>query len=153
MASNLTIESPNLDKIEKEAGQFTRDAINTLWAALNETRKTERVDFRQVRDILGPKVIQVDAGASVDNLDLQGASVVEFTGSSAQNFTGMRAPETGRTRLVIVAVTGSGTITAKHLVTSESANQLDNAGAADLTLATRGAVIYAYLSGKWREVA
>lgn len=153
MSNNLTIESPNFEKIAKEAGQFTSDAIGLLWAALNDTRKTERIDFRLTRDILAPKLKQVDAGASVDNLDLEGCSVVEFTGSSAQNFTGMRAPETNRTRVVFVSVTGSGTITAKHALTSETGNQLSNASGADVSLATGAGIIYVYLSGKWREVA
>lgn len=153
MAFNGTIESPNFEKITKEAGQFTSDAVSLLWNALNDTRRTERIDFRLTRDMIAPKVIQVNAGASVDNLDLQDASVVEFIGTTAQNFTGMKAPETGRTRIVVVYTSGSGTITHKHEVTSEAANRLTLAGGADSAQATRGCVIYAYLSGGWREIA
>lgn len=153
MAFNLTIESPNFEKIEKEAGQHTSDGIGTLWNALNETRKDARGDFRRARDIVAPKVLQVTAAASVDNLDLQGCSIVEFIGTTAQNFTGMKAPSTGASRVVWVYVTGSGTITAKHSVTSETENQLINESAADVTLSTNKGIIYVYLSGKWREVA
>jgi hypothetical protein len=151
MASNLTIESPNLDKIDKEAGQFTSDAINTLWASLNYAMKQERSDFRLVRDMIQPKVKMVAAAASVDNLDLEDSSVVEFTGGSAQNFTGMRAPETGRTRWVFVYVSGAGTITLKHNVTSESQNRLFNSSGADVALATGAGALYVYLSGLWRK--
>ena len=122
MSSNLTIESPNFDKINKEAGQFTSDAVSLLWAALNDTRATERRGHRLSVEQLAPKVIQVSAAASVNNLDLQGGSVVEFTGGSSQNLTGFRAPDTGRTRLVVVYVSGAGTITTKHLVTPETGN-------------------------------
>lgn len=152
MASNLTIESPNFEKIDKEAGQFTSDAISTLWAALNDTRKAERVDFRLAKDLMEPKVLVVSASSSVNNLDLAGSSVIQFTGSSAQNFTGMRAPETGKTRIVIVTVTGSGTITAKHNATSEAANRLSNSSGADVALATGASAIYIYLSSLWRQV-
>lgn len=152
MASNQTIESPNLEKIGSEAGQFTSDAIGTLWIALNDTRKTERVDFRLAKDIIAPKVIAIAPSASVDNLDLSGASVVQFTGSSAVNFTGMLAPETGKTRIVIVHVTGSATITAKHNVTSEATNRLSNSTAADVALATGASAIYIYLSSLWRQI-
>lgn len=152
MSSNLTIESPNFDKIADEAGQFTSDGIALVWAAENDTRKTQRTGIRLARDIEEPKVLQIAAAGSVDNLDITGYSVVEFTGGSAQNFTGMRAPETGRSRRVTVYVSGSGTITARHNLTSESANQLDNATAADVALATRGSATYLYLSGKWRQV-
>lgn len=152
MSNNLTIESPNFEKIDKEAGQFTSDAISTLWSALNDTRKTERVDFRLAKDILSPRVLTVAPAASVDNLDLQGCSVIQFTGSSAQNFTGMIAPETGQTRLIIVHNTGTGTITAKHNLTSETANRLSNIGAADKAVATGASLVYLYLSGLWRQI-
>lgn len=153
MANNLTIESPNFEKIEKESGQFTADAIALLWAALNDTRKVERIDFRLARDLIAPKVLTIAPTASVDNLDLQDSSVVSFTGSSSVNFTGMRAPETGRTRVVLVYVSGSGTITAKDEATSETQNQLFNTSGGDVTLATGAGIIYVYLQGRWREVA
>ncbi len=153
MASNLTIESPNFDKIEKESGQFTSDAVSLLWYALNDSRKESRTGVRLAKEQLAPKVIQKAPSASVNDLDLEGASVVEFTGSSAQNLTGFRAPETGRTRIVIVYVSGSATITLKHLLTSEAGNQLFNNTGADVALTTGKGAIYIYLSGKWRQVA
>jgi hypothetical protein len=152
MSNNLTIESPNFEKISKEAGQFTSDAISTLWSALNDTRKTERVDFRLARDLIAPKVLPLAASASVDNLDLAGCSVIQFTGSTAQNFTGMRAPETGVTRIVLIHNTGAGTITAKHNATSEATNRLSNSTAADVALATGASRLYIYLSSLWRDV-
>lgn len=152
MASNFTIESPNFDKIGVEAGQFTSDAISTLWSALNDTRRVERVDFRIAKNIIAPKLIAITPSASVDNLDISDCSVLQFAGSSSVNFTGMRAPETGQTRIVLVHVTGSGTITAKHNVTSESANRLSNSTGADVTLATGASALYVYLSSLWRQV-
>lgn len=153
MASNQTVESPNYEKISKEAGQFTADAINLLWAALNDTRATERRDFRQASDSLAPKVLSVSAAASVNNLDLEGASIVSFTGASAQNFTGARAPETGRSRILFVQVNGAGTITIKHNATSETGNQLTTSTGADTARATGTGIVFLYLGSKWREVA
>jgi hypothetical protein len=153
MGSNLTIESPNFEKIGKEAGQFTSDAVNLLWASLNDTRKSERMDFRRAKDIMAPKVLTLQPTGSVDNLDLQGCSVVSFTGSSSVNFTGMRAPDTGETRVVIIQVSGSGTITVKHNLTSETANQFVNKTGADVAMATNAAAIYIYLASKWRQIA
>lgn len=152
MASNLTIESPNFEKIGKEAGQFTSDAVSLLWSALNDTRKSERVDFRRSKDIMAPKVLTLQAAASVDNLDLSGCSVVSFTGASAQNFTGMRAPDTGDTRIVVIHVSGAGTITVKHNLTSDSVNRFFNNPAADRALATNGVAVYIYLASLWRQV-
>lgn len=153
MAFNLTIESPNFEKINKEAGQFTSDAINLLWAALNDTRAQARRDFRQASEKLEPLVLSIAPSASVNNLDLAGASVVSFTGASAVNLTGMRAPETGKTRLVFIQVNGSATITAKHNATSETANQIVLSTGADYAISTGKGLVVAYLSSKWRELA
>jgi len=153
MSTNQTVEAPNFEKISKEAGQFTSDAINLLWAAINDTRATERRGHRQATEMLAPKVLTIDAAASVNDLDLEGASVVSFIGTSAQNFTGARAPDTGKTRILFIQVNGSGTITIKHNVTSETANQFVCSTGADTARATGSGIVFAYLSSKWREVA
>lgn len=153
MATNLTIESPNFEKINQEAGQFTSDAISLLWAAFNDTRATERRDFRQATERLEPKFLTISAAASVDNLDLQGGSIVSFIGASGQNFTGIRAPETGSSRVVFIQVSGAGTITVKNTATSESANQIATATGGDYAMTTGKGLIVAYLASKWRELA
>jgi hypothetical protein len=153
MATNQTIESPNLGKINKEAGQFTADAINTLWSALNATRADQRRLVRLATDKVAPKKLSLAPTTTVSDLDLEGASVVSFEGSTAVNFTGMRAPETGEVRIVFVQVNGSGTITAKNELTSEAANRLTHASGADVTLASAAGIVYVYLNGRWREVA
>lgn len=153
MATNQTVEAPNYEKIAKEAGQFTSDAINLLWLALNDTRATERRDFRAASEKLAPKVLSVTAAASIDNLDLEGASIVSFVGTTAQNLTGMRAPETGKSRLVFIQVNGTGTITVKNNATSETANQIVLSTGADTARATGTGIVLVYLNSKWREVA
>jgi hypothetical protein len=150
VASNLTIESPNFEKIDKEAGQFTADAVSVLWQSLNAIYAELRRRLRLAEDMQRPKVLTITPTASVDNLDLQGCSVVLFNGTSSVNFTGMKAPETGTSQVVYALSTGSGTITAKQNVTSESANRLANSTGADKTL-TRS--IYVYAGGLWREIA
>lgn len=102
---------------------------------------------------MAPKVLSLEPSASVDNLDLAGCSIVSFLGTSAQNLTGFRAPETGTSRVVIVHVSGSGTITVKHEVTSESTNQIVLSSGTDVTLTTGNGIILAYLASRWREVA
>jgi hypothetical protein len=152
VSSNLTIESPNFERIKKEAGQFTSEGVALLWAALNDTRKFSRTGIRLAQEQVAPKVIQLSAAASVNDLDLEGGSVVEFTGGSAQNFTGLRAPETGRSRFVIAYVSGAGTITVKHAVTSQTGNQLYGIAGADKALSTGLAAGFIYLSGYWRQI-
>lgn len=153
MANNQTVESPNFEKISTEAGQFTSDAINLLWNAINDTRANQRRDSRVNLETLQPKVLTLQPTASVDNLDTEGASIISFTGSSSVNLTGFRAPETNRSRVLFIQVSGSGTITVKHNVTSESVNRISTESAADVTLSTGKGMILIYLESIWREVA
>lgn len=152
MSTNLTVESPDFAKIQREAGQFTSSAISLLWAALNDTRATERRDFRRARDQHEPKVLTLAPSGSTDNLDLQGCSVVSFTGGSGQNFTGMRAPESSTSRVVYVQVSGAGTITVKHDATSETANRIITSTGADVGVTTGKGMVLAYLQSNWRQV-
>lgn len=153
MARNQTVESPNFEKIAAEAGQFTSDAVNLLWSAINDTRDTERRDARQNQEVVAPKVLTLTPSASVDNLDLQGASVLSFEGASGQNLTGFRAPETGRTRVLYIQVLGAGTITVKNNATSETPNRILTQTGADVALTTNLGMILVYLSSRWRQVA
>ncbi len=152
MGANLSIESPNFEKIAEEAGNYTADAVGLLWAALNATRDDQRRGDRRAQDTMEPKVLVLAPTASVNDLDITGVSVVYFE-SGTQNFTGMRAPETGKSRVMLVLNGGAGTITAKHGATSETLNQLVNGSGADVTLATNAGIIYLYVASRWREVA
>jgi hypothetical protein len=153
VANNLTIESPAFEKIAKEAGHFTRDAINTLWLAENDTRAQVRQGIRQTSSVLEPLVLTQAPTGSVNNLDLTNCSIVSFTGTTAVNFTGMIAPETGAARVVFIQNSGTGTITVKHNATSEAFNQITMATGADYSMTTGKGLIVVYLASKWREVA
>jgi len=153
MAVNQTVESPNFDKIASEAGQVTSDAINLLWLAINDSRATERRNARLNQERVYPKVLVMVPTATVTDLDLQGASVLSFTGTTAVNVTGFIAPETNQTRIVFCQVSGSATITFQNAVTSQTANQLVLSTGADTARATNTGIVFAYLASKWREVA
>lgn len=152
MASNLSVESPNTEKITKEAGQFTADAIAVGWAALNDTRAAQRRDHRRATERVAPKVVTLTPAASVNDLDSQGASTISFT-SGTQNFTGVRAPETGEARVLFVHNSGAGTITLVNNATSETANRFFTSTGANVSLSTGKGMIFQYLASGWREVA
>lgn len=153
MATNKSLESPNFDKISSEAGNFTSDAVNLLWAAQNDSRATQRRDARRAIETLSPALLTLTAAASVNDLDLGTASIVSFIGAAAENFTGMKAPETGQARIVFVQNSGAGTITVKHEATSEAANRLTTKTGADVAMATAAGMIFIYLASRWRQVA
>lgn len=152
MGTNLSIESPSFEKVTKEAGPFTSNAINILWQAANDTRAVERRDFRRASETLAPALLEISAAASVDNQNLNSASAVSFTGASAQNLTGFKAPETGECRLLFVQVRGAGTITVKHNVTSETANRIITSTGADVSLTTGKGMVLMYAGSNWRQV-
>ena len=153
MAGNLSIESPNFEKIGKEAGEYTSSAVNVLWAALNDTRKTERSHFLISSSEQFVQPYTLSAAASVDNLDMRGFGLLLFTGASAQNFTGIVAPETGKCKFILVKVVGAGTITAKNNATSLAANRLALSGGADYAMSTGKGLIVAYVNSLWQEIA
>jgi hypothetical protein len=153
MGNNLSIESPNFEKIDKEAGQFTSSAVATLWAALNEVLKSDRTHFTIVQQELFVNPNILSAAASVDNLDMRGFSALQFTGGSAQNFTGMVAPEFNKVKIIYIKVTGTGTITAKHNVTSLATNRLSLATGADFAMTTGKGLIVGYMNTLWVELA
>lgn len=153
MANNQTVESPNYEKISKESGQFTSDAIALLWAAINDTRDSQRRGLREAGEKVAPKVLTLEPAANQNNIDLEGASVVSFTGAASVNITGFRAPDTGKTRVLFIQVSGAGTITFKHAATSETPNQLVLSTGADTTRATNEGIVFVYLDSRWREVA
>jgi hypothetical protein len=147
-------ETPTLDygSIEQETGPTTASSFQSLWFWVQNGIIDEARNVQIAKDILEPKVLVVSAAASVDNLDLKGSSVVHFTGASGQNFTGMIAPAPNKARVVIVHVSGAGTITLKHNVTSTSTNRLSLITGADTALATGVSAIFIYLSGLWRQL-
>lgn len=153
MATNLTVESPNFEKIQKEAGNFTADAISLLWQVLNATRADERRDFRRAVERMTPKVLFYNATGAVNNLDLQGAGALVFTGTTAQNFTGIRCPETNEFLCLPVFVAGSGTITIQNNnAGSQSQNQIQTTSGGNKVLAQHSGVMLMYVDGQWHEV-
>lgn len=153
MANNLSIEAPNFEKIEKEAGPMTASAMATVWAAFNDTRKTERLHFGIVSAEVFVNPLIIAPGASVDNLDMRGFGLLLFTGAGAQNWTGVVAPETGKVKVIYAKVVGAGTIAAKHNATSLAANRLAFSGAADFSMTTGKGVVIAYVNSLWQEIA
>jgi hypothetical protein len=153
VATNLSIESPNFEKINSEAGPNTTSAISTLWQTLNETRRDDRVHFALAQSELFLNPLVTSPTASVDNLDGRGYSAIIFSGASSVNFTGIVAPENSRFKVFFIKVVGAGTITAKHNVTSLAANRLALAGSADYSMTTSKGLIVAYANSLWQEVA
>lgn len=146
------MSTPDFGRIEQEAGLATHDGVQSLWLLLNNGIIDEARNLQIVKNRLEPKVLVSSPSASVDNLNLQESSIIHFTGASSVNFTGMLAPEPGKARVVFVHVSGAGTITLKHNVTSSAANRLSLITGADTALATGKSAIFIYLSSLWRQI-
>lgn len=153
MATNLTIQSPNFDKIRLESGYFTRDAVMTLWEGLNDTRSTELADVTGLRAELAPKSLSLAPSGTTNNLDIRGYSILSLTGSVNESITGFWAPDTNVAKLLFVQNSGTATYTLSNLsASSESQNQIASKAGTDISLASGGAVGFVYLASKWRQI-
>ena len=153
MAEQNTIESPQFGRILKETGVHTRDGIKLLWAAMNLEAKFRRTGVNLARDIIAPKVKTDDPGATQNNYNLEGCSVLLLNGAVNRTFTGFRAPSSGQSHVLIVFNIGSATYTFAHAsASSDAENRFRNKSLADNTVATDASVIYIYLNSLWREL-
>ena len=151
MAGQLTVESPDFDYIEREAGIHTRDAIQTLWLVANDEAASRRQGVREAIERIMPKgIIQSPSGATND-LDTQFAGVLRFDGATSFNLTGLQArPEP---TFIYLTVLGSGTVTLKNASASSiERNRILTFSGGDVAIATGQTVLLMYLNTRWREV-
>ena len=150
MADNLVIESPDFDKIRKEAGYATEDAVKLLWYALNNESSLRRQGVRNASEVLEGKVKSAAPSANQDNYDDERCLVLLFTGSTSFNLTGIRNGIEGR--VIFIHNIGTGTVTLKHNTTSDTANRLNLDTGADKSLVTNSSIIFLYVNGVWKEL-
>lgn len=153
MAENLTIEAPDFERIKKEAGDATRDAANTLWSVLNSVDATQRRGIRRAQEFFQPKTTTIAHTANLDNYDHENASLLVFTGTAAINLTGIKAPESNKSAILVLHNIGTGTITVKHnSVSSIAENRISLTAAVDFSLAINKSLILAYINGFYRQI-
>lgn len=150
MAENLTVESPDFDRIERGDDRATRDAIELLWRVINDEAKARRRNDKTIRDRIEPAEVTFNFSAGQDDLDVQGATLLVSEGASNVTVTGMRAGVEGR--IVIWLVLGTGTITLAHQsASSEAGNRMAFRSAGNLAVATDRAAMLIYRNSRWRE--
>lgn len=143
----------DIEKVRQEVGPFTQDALRVLWNITQALQQTFRTGIRRATDMLEPRVAEEAPSAAVDDYYTNDSSVLHFTGSTSVNLTGIQAPETGMTRVLILHVTGSGTITLKNESSSSSAtNRIVTISGGDAALATGASAILIYLADRYRQV-
>src|SRR3990167_7643028 len=150
MSTNLSIESPDFDKIQQESGLITRNAIHLLWEVLNYEIAKRRVGVRRATDYLSGRITSDASTSGENNLDLEGSMVWWYNSAFSFNVSGFRNGIEGR--IIFIHNVGAGTITFLHESgSSDAANRLLNNGAASVTMATNQSVLYIYMNSRWRE--
>ena len=153
MAENLSIEAPDFDRVKKESGVATRDAVKLLWSAMNYEAGRRRNEVRQAKERLAPKVLSDNPSANQNNYNLQGSSILMLTGTVNRTFTGFLAPSTDDSHVLFIHVTGSATYTMAHAsASSDAENRLRMQSGADTTIATDRSMILLYINSLWREL-
>ena len=151
MASQLTIESPNFDRIRKLDGRAIEDAVRLLWFVANNAADVERRDIEIARNSINNAILYSAPAAAQHNFDLKDAGIVTFTGATAFDLTGVRNGSEGAIRLLVNL--GAGTITVKHeSASSDAANRINTSTGADVSVTTAKSVLLAYCNSRWREV-
>ena len=151
MAENLTIESPDFDKIRKEAGVETERAFRNLYYASNFEASIRRKQMNDVRNTLEGKVKSDNPGAQQDNYDTERALILLLTGTVNRTFTGFRNGYEGR--IIFVFNTGSATYTfADESASSDEANRFQLSSGGNETRAQDTGIVFLYLSSRWREL-
>jgi hypothetical protein len=150
MAFNATIEPPDSDRIKKESGIATADAIDLIWQVLNQEMRDRRSGVKQAIDQFEPKSVVDSPAAGQNDYDTRDATILRFDGATSFNLTGLRArPENA---IVIILVLGVGTVTIKNSsASSEANNRILTQSGGDLAVATNKAVMLIYESSRWRE--
>ena len=152
MAENLSIESPDFDRIKRGNPHAIEDAIRLLWIVLNNELRVRRQADRRIEERLSPKVLPRSPSGNENNVDTEGAGFVVYTGSTAVNITGYRAREDGD--ILFVHVTGSGTIThMNQSASSDAGNRFVFQAAADKAVATNRSIVLQYYNARWREMS
>lgn len=152
MAENLSIESPDFDRIRNGDPRATEDAIRLLWFVANNNERLRRAGDRRNRERLNLKVLPLAPTGNLNNVDTEGAGLVVYTGADARTITGYRAPSDDGACLLIL-VTGAGTITHSHQSgSSDTPNRMVFTDAADEAVTTNRALFLAYQNARWREM-
>jgi len=150
MPGQLVVESPDFDRIRKDAGSAAEDAIRLLWFVLNDEISLRRSTVRQARETLAGKTLSRAPTAQQNDFDTEGALVVYFTGATAFTITGIRNGVEGRT--IVFQNIGSGTVTWAHNSTgSILANRLWLSSLGNETQAQDATKVFSYINALWRE--
>jgi hypothetical protein len=149
VAENLTIESPDFDRIKKLDGNAIRDAITLLWYVANNESAVRSQTVQRAQNRISPKVLSAAPAAQQDNYDPADCGYLLFTGGTAFNLTGIRNGIDGRT--LLLENLGTGTITLKfESASSDAANRFYTVTGGDKTVTTGQTAFLQYLNSRWR---
>lgn len=150
MSDNLSVESPDFDRIRKGDFHSIEDAIRLFWFVINDEIKKRRTGDRLAVERVRTKVLQLSPSGNQNNIDTQGAGVIVYTGASSVNVTGYIPRADGEVLLILV--TGAGTITHQNQnASSDAGNRMIFQGAADVGVTTNKALFLIYQNTRWRE--
>jgi hypothetical protein len=149
---NLTIESPDFNRIRKGDSFAVEDAIRLLWLVANEEARARRSGDRVLENRLSPKVLSKAPTGNENNVDTEDAGLIVYTHTVAANITGYRAPSQDG-EILFILVTGSATITHMHQDgSSDAGNRMVFQSGADVGVTTNKALVLIYQNARWREM-
>ena len=152
MATNLSVESPDFDRIRKGDSAATEDAVRLLWYVMNNEIASRRRGDRLISERLSPKVLLKAPSGGENNIDTEGAGLIVYTGATGVTQTGYRAGQDGD--ILFILVTGSGTISHAHQsASSDAGNRIVTFLGLTKAVATNQALVLIYQDARWRELS
>ncbi len=150
MAENLTVESPDFDRIKKESGPATRDAVQLLWFVANGEGAERRRGVRAAQEESLRKVKSDAPTDTMNDYDTEGSPVIVLIASTPIALTGIRNGIQGLHRTFHNL--GTADIVAVHENDlSEALNRLDLRADANVSIATGQCISFRYLNSRWRQ--
>lgn len=147
----LTVESPDFQRIKRETGVETEAAVALLWRVANSEAESRRIGVRAATERMEPKAVIFSPSATQNDLDTQFATVLRFDGAASVDLTGLQARQDPT--LVILLVIGAGTITLKHQNAGSIArNRIVTSAGGDVAITTNRSVMLIYTNTRWREL-
>ncbi len=151
--SNKDLTPPSYSDIRSGNNHAVEDAIRTVFNGLVQEVSIRAKGVTKATDRFDKKVLELAPTVAINNLDYQNVGTLNFAGATAIDFTGIIAPDRDGA-IIIIHVTGSGTITVKHQSASSDAdNRFVSASGADRALTTGKTLIIQYLSARWRDIS
>ena len=149
MPADVVKSQPNFSAIREGDNHAIEDGVRQTWFGLLSEIQVRSRETLKALNRFDKKVYNLSPAADLDNFNYERAGILHFIGSTAVNLSGLIAPEIDGA-LVIIHVSGSGTITLENDAVSTATNRIITSTGANRARATGKSAVLFYGASRWR---